>query len=431
MDDGATGWTSGARSAFAVGRVVLRRLERVSSWVSLRRLPVVVALAVGILSAPMIWWMGDRWADEVTNRTWAYVERDAITRNARVMAMLAGGPKVDDSGSWLVYPAERRVEALGETDIEPPLYQLADGAKDAPNQDYFTQRDRPFVAYTSPVDGKVWAVTTVETGWVASRQSRQRRSIMRSGALAWLVLVAAAGVLTRWLSRPARRTLGERADFLADAAHEMRTPLAVIQASAGHALSKPRSSEEYVRSLSEIRSAAERASTGVTELLDLARFDAGQAVPRFAPMRLDLLAEEVAAGTRMEGCEVSVVVGPSVLVEADMALMRQAVDNVVRNAASRAEHVVITCAVEGRDGVLRVSDDGPGFPPEQLPYVFERYRRGDARGSLGLGLPIAASIVAAHGGRVDIESPTSLEPATPDRPGATVIFRLPRSRMAG
>ena len=163
-------------------------------------------------------------------------------------------------------------------------------------------------------------------------------------------------------------------------------------------------------------------------MLDLARFDAGQAVPRLAPLRLDLLAEEIAAATRIDDCEVSVMVGPSVLVDADMALLRQAVDNIVRNAAARSAHVVIRCSVESRDGLISVTDDGPGFAPEQLPYVFERYRRGDGRGSLGLGLPIAASIVAAHGGRVDVHSPASLPPASVDRPGATVTVRLPRTR---
>jgi two-component system, OmpR family, sensor kinase len=221
--------------------------------------------------------------------------------------------------------------------------------------------------------------------------------------------------------------LRERIDFLADAAHELRTPLAVIQASAGHALSRERETVDYVQSLAEIRSASERASVGVSELLDLARFDAGQAVPRLAPLRLDLLAEEIVSATRLDDCVLTAETSPTVLVQADMALLRQAVDNLVRNAAARSSHVVLSCALDGSDGVIFVLDDGPGFSAEQLPYVFERYRRGDGRGSLGLGLPIAASIVAAHGGRVDIASPAP-SPLSPQHPGSLVSIRLPRSR---
>ena len=372
------------------------------------------------------------------------------SHSADVVTMLAGGHAVSDNGSWLVYPGERRWEPLGKTDIEPPLFQLATQAAEGPNLEWFTQRDQTFVSHTRPVDAKVWAVSIVETGWFERRVAAQRSGVRRGSLAAWLMLIAASGLVTHRLARPARRSLGERADFLADAAHEMRTPLAVIQASAGHALSRSRGPEEYVRSLAEIRVAAERASGGVSELLDLARFDAGQAVPRFAPLRLDLLAEEIAAATRVEDCEVTVVVGPSVLVDGDMALLRQAIDNVVRNAAARSSRVVLRCGIDGRDGLISVTDDGSGFAPEQLPYVFERYRRGDGRGSLGLGLPIAASIVAAHGGRVDVVSPavsTAVSPAGPPAgpparaqgseggaspgPGATVTVRLPRSRSVG
>jgi two-component system, OmpR family, sensor kinase len=137
-------------------------------------------------------------------------------------------------------------------------------------------------------------------------------------------------------------------------------------------------------------------------------------VPRLAPLRLDLLAEELASSTLVDGCCVVAETGPNVLVQADMALIRQAIDNVVRNAAARSTSVRLRTYLHGTDGVLEVIDNGPGFAAEQLPYVFERYRRGDSRGSLGLGLPIAASIVAAHGGRIDVVSP--VPSSAPDKP---------------
>ena len=426
-------------SRFAVAvRSRLRRLVRNSRWISLRRAPLLLAVVTALLSAPIVWWLGQRWAEAETSRQWSYVVRDAMEKNGRAVAMVAGGPKVDDGSSWIVYPGEKRYDALGGTDIEPPLFRLAEAAKDSPQEAWFSQADRSFYSYTRPIDGKAFAVSVTDTSYFNDETRSQHRSIVRGAFAAWLLTAAMAGAIAHLLTRPARRTLTERADFLADAAHEMRTPLSVIQASAGHALSRPRPSDEYVQSLGEIRTAAERAGAGVTELLDLARFDAGQAVPRLAPLRLDLLAEELAVSTRVDGCDVSTEVGPSVLVEADMALLRQAIDNIVRNAAARSSVVVLRCSIEGRDGVVRVIDNGPGFAQEQLPYVFERYRRGDGRGSLGLGLPIAASIVAAHGGRIDIESPApgvitsgsndASGRIASDSPGAEVTIRLPRSK---
>jgi signal transduction histidine kinase len=190
-------------------------------------------------------------------------------------------------------------------------------------------------------------------------------------------------------------------------------------ASASQALSRPRSTEEYVRSLSEIRSASERASAGVSQLLDLARFDSGQVIPRLAPLRLDLLAEEVAASVRSDSCTVVAEPGPAVVVDADMALLRQALDNIVSNAVRRSGRVTITTAVDGRDGILEVTDDGPGFDPTVLAHVFDRNRRGDTRGNAGIGLAIVQAILAAHGGAAEADNPVA--------GGARVVLRVPRS----
>jgi signal transduction histidine kinase len=161
----------------------------------------------------------------------------------------------------------------------------------------------------------------------------------------------------------------------------------------------------------------------VTQLLDLARFDSGQIIPRLAPLRLDLLAEEVAASIRADDCTITAEPGGSVVVDADMALLRQAVDNVVANAARRAANVSIVTRLDGRDGVLEVLDDGPGFDAAVVGSVFDRYRRGDTRGNAGLGLAIVHAIVAAHGGAAEAEN----------RPegGACVRLRVPASTRHG
>jgi len=238
-----------------------------------------------------------------------------------------------------------------------------------------------------------------------------------ASTLRWRILTAAvASILITsavgyWLAgrslRPARLAMAQQRDFIADAAHELRTPLAVIRASASHALSKDRENAEYQQALAEILSATERAGSGVGELLELARLDAGQAQPRKAPLRLDLLIEEVASSVRADDTEVTARTAESIVVDADYALLRQVLENLAHNAAARAEVVELSVVRAGRLATIQIEDDGPGFDEELLPHVFERFRRGDNRGSTGLGMAIAKSIVEAHGGTVSAANRTT------------------------
>ncbi len=130
------------------------------------------------------------------------------------------------------------------------------------------------------------------------------------------------------------------------------------------------------------------------------RLQAGQVALRRGPLRLDLLMEEVAAGVRVEGCTVDAPVGEPTVVDGDYALLRQATETVARNAASRSTKVTLAVEAVGNEVAIVVSDDGPGFPAALVgEAAFERFLRGDGKGSTGLGLAIAARIVGLHGGR--------------------------------
>lgn len=307
--------------------------------------------------------------------------------------------------------------------VEPPLYSVASGALEWDiAYSEFEQDGTRYLAFGKRIDDVDSAVTAVDLNYYEDRASSLRLRLTLA-ALGTVLGIAIVGwfVSGRAL-RPIRAANARQRDFIADAAHEMRTPLAVIRASASQALSKPREPDEYVGALHEIESASESAGAAVNELLELARIDSGQFAPRLAPMRLDLLVEEVVAGIRVDGCTLTAASEAAITVDADYALLRHAVENVVRNAAARASEVSVKARVAGKRAVVDVTDNGPGFPDELLPSVFERFRRGDQRGSSGLGLAIARSIVVAHGGGA--EAANRAEPGTA---GAVVSLQLPYS----
>lgn len=323
--------------------------------------------------------------------------------------------------SWFVHVNDGYTDPFVETELEPPLYTwMRDAQGDPGFREYSLDDGQHYRAFVRPVGDGQGYVTIAST---VQRDDRLSSLRIRSWLLVAVGVLAALGfgwVLSGLAVGPARRMLADQQTFLADAAHEMRTPLAVVLASSSHALSRPRTSEEYVRSLAEIRSAAERASSGVNEMLDLVRFESGQAMPRVGPLRLDLLAEEVAAAVRPEDATIVAEPGEPVVVSADMALLRQAIENVVRNAARRATRVELVTRIDRSDGVLEVIDDGPGFDPAVLPRVFERYQRGDRRGEAGIGLAIVKAIAVAHGGSVAASNRAE--------GGASVSIRVPLSR---
>lgn len=339
-----------------------------------------------------------------------------------VLQAEVAGDRTSETLTWWVNVNDGWTDPFVDTDLEPPLFTWMRESGGEPDfREYSLDNGERYRGFIRPISDGYGLVTLAE----ASVRDDALDDLDRRLLLIGLGVLAGAGVLGYVLSglsiSPVRRVMGDQQSFLADAAHEMRTPLAVIMASSSQALSRPRSSEEYVRSLSEIRSAAERAATGVNEMLDLVRFESGQAMPRVGPLRLDLLAEEVAAAVRPEDTEIVCDPGDPVVVAADMALLRQAIENIVRNAARRAGRVELTTRVDRHDGVIDVVDDGPGFDPTVLPRVFERYQRGDRRGEAGIGLAIVRAIATAHGGSASAANNT-------DGPGATVSIRIPLAR---
>jgi signal transduction histidine kinase len=293
-----------------------------------------------------------------------------------------------------------QVRAVDTKDATDPLVKLIPANRlDTVYQRITLDRSTFWTAATRLPNGS-GLIALVPAGDTDRNLASYRRRI-------WLQSLAAAAAAISVLSIAAtiqrsrrRQRLQHQFELLVDAAHELRTPLAVIATIAGSTLAAPREQTRYVSALADVRIAADRASNGVNQLLELASLESGQVLPKMAQVRIDLVAEEVAATFAGEHDQVRYTPGPPLIVMADLSLIRQALNNVVRNAAARADEVDVRVGHQANRAVIEVADNGPGFSDRDLASAFTRYRRGDRNGSLGLGMSIVERIVSLHGGEV-------------------------------
>ncbi len=214
----------------------------------------------------------------------------------------------------------------------------------------------------------------------------------------------------------ARRAEATRRDFVANASHELRTPIAAIRAAAETLLSGAVDDPAAARAFIEIVSRhAERLARLTQDLLDLSRIESRQLRLEAVPVDLAGIVRQVAEllqdSARAKGLSLSSEIPPGTLVRGDGRALEQVLVNLVENAIKYTAQGGVTLKAERQDGVciLSVTDTGPGIERHHLERIFERFYRVDAgrsreQGGTGLGLAIVKHLVMAMGGDVDVES---------------------------
>ena len=267
-------------------------------------------------------------------------------------------------------------------------------------------------------------------GWLISRKALRpvarmtaEARLIRVGGLGDRIAIPATADELQRLAKTLNDMLGRLQDgietqrrFVADASHDLRTPLTVMGSEIDVGLETPHLGEKEARDLlASNREEVERMARMVDNLLTLASLDDGQLELLLTPTDLQPLAHDVVEELRglasTSGVQLSANGDPASVI-ADPERLKQVltnlVDNAVKYAGAGAQVRVSTWQRDGETGVT-VTDTGPGIPAGAVPQLFDRFFRVDtarssARQGSGLGLAICSDIVDAHGGRIWVES---------------------------
>jgi signal transduction histidine kinase len=226
---------------------------------------------------------------------------------------------------------------------------------------------------------------------------------------------------------------GAQRQFVADASHELRNPLAIIRTNADVALADPDASPDELRqTIATVKRAGDRMSLLVDDLLALARRQ--QPTLEHEPVDLGAAVAEasddfvVPAETR--DIVLDRAIAPGVVVTGDREALKRVVANLLDNAvrlAPAGSRIRLATGSEGNRAWIAVADEGPGISPEDQQHVFDRFWRADkarsrSDGGTGLGLAIVRQVVQGHGGEVRLHSKVGV--------GSSFVVWLPITRPA-
>lgn len=263
-----------------------------------------------------------------------------------------------------------------------------------------------------------WRLAIADTTSIDSERESQLVKSLELAAAGMVVVFVLAMLLSRWAAKPVKVAWEQQHQFVADASHELKTPLAVIIANNEILESKagelPEGCVRWVRSTHD---EAQRMRGLVEEMLELARTEEGGGCAR---RNVDVNLSELVEGEALQFDAVAYERGT--LIESDIAedvhvvgdpdqldrLVKTLIDNACKYASAGS---TIQVLLERRAGAvsLSVTNAGEPIPAEDLPHVFDRFYRSDkararSTGGFGLGLAIAKGIVKSHEGRIEVKS---------------------------
>jgi two-component system phosphate regulon sensor histidine kinase PhoR len=350
-------------------------------------------------------------------------------------AELAGGPRADlgrdvrELADLLSARAQRRPGTLyPEAPEQELLAALPDAAALVSREGWVRVSNAAFD--TLAATGRAAGLTPLEITRSAELSEAVRRALegtarrldLQLGRRSYLVhlapLLRGEVLVSLRDVTEARRAEATRRDFVANASHELRTPVAAIRAAAetllGGAVDDPAGARQFVEIVAR---QAERLARLTEDLLDLSRLESRQWSFDLAPVdaaAVSTQAVELLAPTAGDkGLELSAEVPLGATVRADARALEQVLVNLLDNAVKYTAQGEVTLRGE-RDGdawVLSVADTGPGIDRHHLPRIFERFYRIDAgrsreQGGSGVGLAIVKHLVQGMGGEVGVESGT-------------------------
>lgn len=230
-----------------------------------------------------------------------------------------------------------------------------------------------------------------------------------------LVFLEVSILLSRWAIKPVEQAWDQQRQFVADASHELKTPLSVIMANAELLQSEDTSEGERGTFSQNILSMTYQMRALVENMLEMARVDNGTLKMRFAPMDLSELVHDAVLSVQLlyeeQGLELRWAITDGISLNGSQTHLYQVLDVLLDNALKYSTPrgvVQVALSQSGRHCTLSVSSPGEPISKEDLKNIFKRFYRADKartmNGSYGLGLAIADSVVTAHKGKIWAES---------------------------